>query len=964
MDVNGTRFQLILGREEWMHLVVTNDPDGTGTSVRPDFDWDEERASLRLHQPSFRFPTPPGDRLPRPQDRRGAGRDRYGNWYWIHENNSEIRYLMSERRQAEHFWSAADMELAKPTDSGTTFRPVERPAPRMLRLRGLAVTSGHYLVVGILASADSAAGLLIFDLHAGGPPIQLDWPRAIPFTPFDLSAAADGGVWILDYNPDDPTDVPHYWRLNRLFQVIAVEGETVELAPERSDDFQPEAAAEDDSRRRRGQRIFPAGLSLDLASPLDGLQPLAIEALPDDSVLFLDASNAAGATKIYRYRGTRQLGFVELMLTLDLDVETDETTTFALRGHDIAFVADPYTHNGRVAGTLYVVDADGNQTFAFRFDDQDGDFTLALQPHYLPMRLYSGKALVAAGGDVYYDLQERWIKLVEQPRRRYRTTGVLESPMFDGKEPACVWHRLFLDACIPQGCAVEVESRAADNEALLSYMPWRPEPALYLRADGAEIPGYTPFTSDDPRRNGTGTWELLFQYAQGRYLQLRLTVRGTGRTTPYLRALRAYYPRFSYLKEYLPTVYQYDVTSAAFLDRFLANLEGMYTVLEQQIAQAQTLFDIRTTPAEYLDWLAGWFGVILEPGWDEARRRLFLDHAMEMFNQRGTPAGIVRAIRLATDPCPDERLFEQDVLGMGFSGSKPPEADTPFLRYSVRIVERFMLRNQPGVVYGDPTENVSPGLVASDAEWMPQQGAEPLHQRYRDYLRQQYKTIDDLNKAWESSYNSFEAILLSPILPAHPATAADWRGFTGQAIGFTYAEVDTKDTPDYQAFLARRYRRVALLAETYQLSSATAPATFADVQLPGENDMPAEGRQLYDWIQFVSLVLPIKRNAHRFTVLVPVDTTSNREIQARLLGMVQRITSLEKPAHTDFEVKQYWALFRIGEARLGLDTLLDVGSRYTALVLGSSYLAEGYVAPALPWSQNERIVTGRDQVRG
>src|SRR5205807_200869 len=55
--------------------------------------------------------------------------------------------------------------------------------------------------------------------------------------------------------------------------------------------------------------------------------------------------------------------------------------------------------------------------------------------------------------------------------------------------------------------------------------------------------------------------------------------------------------------------------------------------------------------------------------------------------------------------------------------------------------------------------------------------------------------------------------------------------------------------------------------------------------------------------------------AHRFVVLVP------EALPAAESAMVSRIVNLEKPAHTVFEVRRYWEGFRVGEARLGVDTL-------------------------------------------
>jgi hypothetical protein len=82
------------------------------------------------------------------------------------------------------------------------------------------------------------------------------------------------------------------------------------------------------------------------------------------------------------------------------------------------------------------------------------------------------------------------------------------------------------------------------------------------------------------------------------------------------------------------------------------------------------------------------------------------------------------------------------------------------------------------------------------------------------------------------------------------------------------------------------------------------------------------------------------------------------------------VLELEKPAHTVFELRFYWAAFRLGAARLGSDTLVDLGSRAPQLmrpmVLGQGALAETHLATAdaaMPGFESPgRLQLGRDRV--
>jgi phage tail-like protein len=414
--------------------------------------------------------------------------------------------------------------------------------------------------------------------------------------------------------------------------------------------------------------------------------------------------------------------------------------------------------------------------------------------------------------------------------------------------------------------------------------------------------------------------------------------------------MRIYYPRFSYLRAYLPAAYQDDSVSASFLDRYLANVEGFFTVIEGKIVHTPALFDVRTVRPEDMDWLAQWLGVALDLSWDERKRRLFLAHLPQIFRERGTKAGLERAIRLTLEPCPDNSLFDSTIWGSARCGGK-------FCRqsiFSVRVVERFLTGQAPGIVFSTPAITQAPQAATSTA-WIPAYGAETLNQDFRDFLKGTYQTVNALNSSWGASYTGFDDtnITFPPLAPSNKAQKQDWRTFTGKLI-FTYAPPTAADLPLYQDFLQASYTMISSLNATYQLSGIDVIPSFDSIQFP--KALPPGGQALEDWIKFVAIVLPTQRNAHRFSVLVPIQMGDDEATQSLKIQIAQRIAEIEKPAHTWFDVQPYWAFFRAGDARLGQDTLLGRGSRFAALLLGRDSLAAGYLPYKEPWDVRTRTV--------
>ncbi|MCB9648415.1 MAG: hypothetical protein H6730_17720 [Deltaproteobacteria bacterium] len=935
MDVNGTRLHLVLTGEDWARFAMS------GATYTP------ERGGVTFVSRALRAPGRDDGVGVDVQARRGAATDRYGHWYWIDPDENGVPTIWFAPKVGEagqRFWPRPDLEPFCPPTEGDFDSVLPEGAPARPALRGLCVTCDHHLVVGTLAPG----GLLVFDLHAGGPPLELRWP--IEFHPFDLAVRPGGGFVVLERAPDGP----RLWTLDGHFRVVPPSGPDAILSPARVEDFRPGCGPSVTTP----ERVFAEGVDLGMATPLPGFEAMAVEVLSDDSVLVLVDEGLSST--VHRYVAGAPAGvpvpLFDALAHLIEPTSPPDPLQASLRAQDFAFTPERIAGLPDAIGRLYFAVPDTRQAFAFAvLTSQAGGWSLSPLASYLPLRRFGRRALVAAGVDVFYDDEDaRWLPLSRIPKPRYALEARITGPTmpdgvgFDGRTPGCVWHRLFIDGCIPEGCEVVVETRAHDERERLAEQAWSREPELYLRGTGSELP-YTGVVGG-ARGQREGTWELLFQRAQGRFLELRFRFTASGRVTPTLRALRVHYPRFSYLERYLPAVYRNEEASASFMDRYLSNVEGMLTELEGRIAQAQALFDPRTVPGELLEWLASWLGAFLDPSWTEAHQRLFIENAVALFRERGTVGGLERLATLAASETPCPELFEAP-------------AEPASRRGRPRVVERFLTRSRRGLATFDPSQAAVRPPVAPTDPWLPSHGADALLARFRAFVRARYEDdVDRLSFAWGARMARFDDVRFSAVEPRSAAKARDRRDFLNANITFDYAPVAAADVVTYRSFLMSRYGTSEGLVEAYGLTPGEDGATLQTIPLPAEDDFLPDGVALDDWIHFVSVVLPAAQAAHRFTVLVPASPGEPDEVLSKRMSRVRAVVEREKPGHTDFDIRLFWDLFRVGYARLGIDNELGAGSRFYALVLDESHLAETFVPEAYPASERDRLVLGRDPV--
>jgi phage tail-like protein len=98
------------------------------------------------------------------------------------------------------------------------------------------------------------------------------------------------------------------------------------------------------------------------------------------------------------------------------------------------------------------------------------------------------------------------------------------------------------------------------------------------------------------------------------------------------------------LIDHLPGLFQDDDFSRRFVSAFDAALAPVIASLDNFTAY----IDPWLAPEDFLEWLAGWFGIVLDDSWTLERRRALVARAFEFYRMRGTPGGLQAQVELLT----------------------------------------------------------------------------------------------------------------------------------------------------------------------------------------------------------------------------------------------------------------------------------------------------------------------------
>lgn len=96
------------------------------------------------------------------------------------------------------------------------------------------------------------------------------------------------------------------------------------------------------------------------------------------------------------------------------------------------------------------------------------------------------------------------------------------------------------------------------------------------------------------------------------------------------------------LGSFLPAVYQED----EFAQSLTAGLDGVLAPIFSSLDNLEAYLDPGLAPEDFLDWLGGWVGLVVDETWPLDRRRSFISQAHKLYGMRGTVKGLAEHVEL------------------------------------------------------------------------------------------------------------------------------------------------------------------------------------------------------------------------------------------------------------------------------------------------------------------------------
>ncbi len=98
------------------------------------------------------------------------------------------------------------------------------------------------------------------------------------------------------------------------------------------------------------------------------------------------------------------------------------------------------------------------------------------------------------------------------------------------------------------------------------------------------------------------------------------------------------------LGQALPGLYQEDDLA----QRWTQALDGVVAPVYATLDSLSAYLDPWLAPDDFVEWLAGWVGAVVDETWDDHRRRAAVAQAADLYRSRGTAVGLAAQVELVT----------------------------------------------------------------------------------------------------------------------------------------------------------------------------------------------------------------------------------------------------------------------------------------------------------------------------
>ena len=205
-----------------------------------------------------------------------------------------------------------------------------------------------------------------------------------------------------------------------------------------------------------------------------------------------------------------------------------------------------------------------------------------------------------------------------------KAAGSFYSPLLDSREKKTLWHSIEFERADCFGTA-EFEVLIYASEETEYYQDGE-RYSIEAVLKNQEITALEKAERLYPflKKRGKGE-EILLHGIEARFLWFELRFLGSGEIG--VKKIKVIFPKESWA-EYLPDVYQQDLKSYSFVERYLGIFQSIHEKMSQEIRQISRHFDPKVAEPEYLSCLVEWVGLQDSFLWDTPKLRYLVEHCL------------------------------------------------------------------------------------------------------------------------------------------------------------------------------------------------------------------------------------------------------------------------------------------------------------------------------------------------